>query len=339
MRWNDVTPRPNQVVLADTIPNRYLDELATVINACYHTVDSIELHGVREIGNVLSRIRMQSIRISEGDRTTVLIYPLYQSPGTPGTLRPLRERRSVLSWLSQIYQVPIVRDLVREIPTLIQKGAQWISNTIKPMISREPRRSYVQITELNNEESQRRPLEPALRESVPTIVRRHEEAPHRYNLATQQIRDEEVHQQLEQTQQDLHNLWIHTAAALSGLKQRQDVDCVVAQLQNSIVRAESMSTYIWIEQQNGLEYLSNVLSIAQQGRLPPQLHQQLQQILQPYRQNGQAIQFGKYPVTVQQVTRGGQIYLRVQLTTTRPMQWTMYRVHPFPLFLKVGAIA
>ncbi len=177
------------------------------------------------------------------------------------------------------------------------------------MISREPRRSYVQITELNNEESQRRPLEPALRESVPAVIRRHEEAPHRYNLATQQIRDEEVQQQLEQTQHELHALRIHTAAALNGLKQQQDVDRVAAQLQNSIVRAESMSMYIWLEQQNGLEYLSNILSIAQQGRLPPQLHQQLQQILQPYRQNGQAVQFGKYPVTVQQVTRRGQIYL------------------------------
>ncbi len=91
-RRNDVTPRPNQVVLADTIPNRFLDELSTVINTCYHTVDSIELNGVREIRNVLNRIRMQSIRISEGDRTTVLIYPLYQSPGTPDTLRPMRER-------------------------------------------------------------------------------------------------------------------------------------------------------------------------------------------------------------------------------------------------------
>ncbi len=98
-----------------------------------------------------------------------------------------------------------------------------------------------------------------------------------------------------------------------------------------------MSTYIRLEQQNKLEYLSNVLSIAQQGRLPPQLHQQLQQILQPYRQNGQAVQFGKYPVTVQQVTRGGQIYLRVQLTTTRPMQWTMYQVDPFPLFFDSGS--
>ncbi len=295
-RRNDVTPRPNQVVLADTIPNRYLDELATVINTCYRTVDSIELNGVREIRNVLNRIRMQSIRISEGDRTTVLIYPLYQSPGTPDTLRPLPERRSVLSWLSQVYQIPIVRDLVGEIPTLI----------------------------------------PALRENVPAVVWRHEEAPHQYNLATQQICDEEVQQQLEQTQQDLHTLRIHTTAALNGLKQRQDVDRVAAQLQNSIVGAESMSIYIRIEQQNGLEYLSNVLSIAQQGRLPPQLHQQLQQILQPYRQNGQAIQFGKYPVTVQQVMRGGQIHLRVQLTTTRPMQWTMYRVHPFPLFFDDG---
>ncbi len=97
-----------------------------------------------------------------------------------------------------------------------------------------------------------------------------------------------------------------------------------------------MSTYIRLEQQNRLEYLSNVLSIAQQGRLPPQLHQQLQQILQPYWQNGQAVQFGKYPVTVQQVTHRGQIYLRVQMTTTRPMQWTMYRVHLFPLFFENG---
>ncbi len=205
------------------------------------------------------------------------------------------------------------------------------------MISQEPRRSYVQITKLNNEESQCRPLEPALQESVPAVVRRHEEALHRYNLATQQIRDEEVHQQFEQTQQDMHNLRIHTAAALNGLKQQQDIDRVAAQLQNSIVRAESMSTYIRIEQQNGLEYLSNVLSIAQQGRLPPQLHQHLQQILQPYRHNGQAIQFGKYPVTVQQVTRGGQIHLRVQMTTTCPMQWTMYRVHAFPLFFDSGS--
>ncbi len=91
-RQNDVTPQPNQVVLADTIPNRFLDELSTVINTCYHTVNSIELNGVREIRNVLNRIRMQSIHISEGDRTTVLIYPLYQSPGTPDTLRPMRER-------------------------------------------------------------------------------------------------------------------------------------------------------------------------------------------------------------------------------------------------------
>ncbi len=79
-------------MLADTIPNHYLDKLTTVINTCYRTVDSIELHRVREIRNVLNRIRMQSIRIFEGDRTTVLIYPLYQSPGTPDTLRPLREQ-------------------------------------------------------------------------------------------------------------------------------------------------------------------------------------------------------------------------------------------------------
>ncbi len=137
-------------------------------------------------------------------------------------------------------------------------------------------------------------------------------------------------------QRDLNDLKVHTAAALNGLKQQQDVDRVVTQLQNSIVGTESMSMYIRLEQQNSLEYLSNMLSIAQQGRLPPQLHQQLQQILQPYQQNRQAVQFGKYPVTVQQVTRSGQIYLRVQLTTTRPMQWTMYRVHPFPLFLDSG---
>ncbi len=85
-----------------------------------------------------------------------------------------------------------------------------------------------------------------------------------------------------------------------------------------------------MEQQNALEYLSNVLSIAQQGRLPLQLHQQLQRGLQPYRQNGQTIQFGKYQVTVQQATK------KVHLTTTKPMQWTMYRIPSFPIFLETG---
>ncbi len=218
-RRNDVTPRPNQIVLADTIPAQYLDELATTINRCYQTVDSLELNSVREIRNVLHRIRMQSIRISEGDRTTVLVYPLYQSPSTPDTLRPLRERRSVLSWLSQVYQIPIVRDLVDEIPTLVQKGAQWISDTLKPRVTYKPRESYVQITELNEEESQHTPLSPALRETTSTPTRRHEEAPHHYDLAAQQIHDEEVHRQLEQTQQNLHDLRAHTAAALEGLRQ------------------------------------------------------------------------------------------------------------------------
>ncbi len=88
--------------------------------------------------------------------------------------------------------------------------------------------------------------------------------------------------------------------------------------------------YICMEQQNSLEYLSNLLSVAQQGQVPPQLHQQLQQVLQPYRQNGQTVQFGKYPVAVQQSTRHGQVYLKVHLTTTQPMQWTMYRTHVFP---------
>ncbi len=57
-----------------------------------------------------------------------------------------------------------------------------------------------------------------LRETIPTLVRRHEEAPHRNDIATQQIHDEEVHYQLEQTQQSLHDLKVHTAAALEGLK-------------------------------------------------------------------------------------------------------------------------
>ncbi len=273
---------------------------------------------------------MQSIRISEGDRTTVLVYPLYQSPSTPDTLRPLRERRSVLSSLSQVYQIPIVRDLVDEIPTLIKKGAKWISDALKPRVTYEPRESYVQITELNDEESKLTPLAPALRETTSTPVQRHEEAPHHYDLATQQIRDDEVHRQLEQMQRNLHDLRAHTATALEGLRQRQDVDRVVGQLQNNVLQTENIGMYVRMEQQNSLEYLSNVLSIAQQGRVPPQLHQQLQKILQPYRQNGQAVHFERYPVTVQQSTRQGQVYLKVHLTTTRPMQWTMYRIHMFP---------
>ncbi len=234
-----------------------------------------------------------------GDRTTILVYPLYQAPSTPDTLRPLQERRSVLSWLSQIYQIPIVRDLVDEIPTLVQKGAQWISDALKPRVTHEPRESYVQITELNDEESQHTPLSPALRETTSIPTRRHEEAPHHYDLAAQQIHDDEVHRQLEQTQRNLHDLRAHTAAALKGLRQRQDVDRVVGQLQNQVLRTENIGMYIRLEQQNSLEYVSNLLSVAQQGQVPPQLHQQLQKVLQPYRQNGQAVQFGKYPVRVQ----------------------------------------
>ncbi len=40
--------RPNQIATADSIPERHLHELATVINNCYHTVDDIETCGVRD---------------------------------------------------------------------------------------------------------------------------------------------------------------------------------------------------------------------------------------------------------------------------------------------------
>ncbi len=79
--------QPNQIVIADSIPECYLNELATVINNCYHTVDNIETCRVREISNVLHRIRSQSVDISQADKPKLLIYPLYQTPQTQEMIR------------------------------------------------------------------------------------------------------------------------------------------------------------------------------------------------------------------------------------------------------------
>ena len=66
---------------------------------------------------------------------------------------------------------------------------------------------------------------------------------------------------------ELNKIWSSTAVTLQQLLHHQDVDHLIAHLQTTILWTEIINMFIRSEQQNALEYLANILSIAQQENL------------------------------------------------------------------------
>ncbi len=181
----------NQIAIADSIPARHIDELATMINNCHHTMDNIKTCGVREISNVLHCIRAQSVNIGPGDKPIILVFLLYQTMQTQDTT--LRNKRNILAWLQEIYQIPIVQSLVNEVPTLIEIGVGWISSLIHPQIKQEKQKLYVKINEIFEQEHQHpKTEEPRRQYQLPPAVE-HQGELHQYELIPQQLHTVKMH--------------------------------------------------------------------------------------------------------------------------------------------------
>ena len=320
--------RPNQIAIADSIPEKHLNELATVINNCYHTVDDIETSGVREISNVLQRIRSQSVNIGSTDKPMILVYPLYQTPQNQATIR--RQKRNLLAIFQEIYQIPIVRKLVNEIPTLIEKGVGWISALIHPRIKQETRTSYAEVAKLSEREQQHQIVESPMRK--PSIIasdNRHQQA-HRYKLAPQQLHAVNTHKEVKDLQQRLDDLGNRVQLTFQELWKEQEELNIVQTLRTTILQTATNSLKIRVEQQGYLEQLMDILSAAQQGMIPTQLHQQIQHLLTPYKREGVDIYPADRAVEVASETEKGLLTIYVRLLTAIPKQWTMFRLYTLP---------
>ncbi len=75
-----------------------------------------------------------------------------------------QQKKNIMAILREIYQIPLVRDLVNDIPKLVQKGIGWISSLIKPAIHQQKRKSYVEITEVSKTERHQRKIERPLQQ-------------------------------------------------------------------------------------------------------------------------------------------------------------------------------
>ncbi len=93
-----------------------------------------------------------------------------------------------------------------------------------------------------------------------------------------------------------------------------------------ILQTEITNLNICTEQQGYLEQLMNILSTAQQGMIPTQVHQQIQQLLKPYRQEGLEACPDENPMTVNQETQGRLLTRTVHLLTATQKQWTLYLI-------------
>ncbi len=196
--------RPNQIATAGSIPEKHLNDLATVINNCYHTMDDIETCGVREISNILQRVRSQSVNVRSTDKPMILVYPLYQTPQNQETIK--RQKRNLLAIFQEIYQIPIVRKLVNKIPTLIEKGVGWISSLIHPRIKQEKRTSYAEVTKLSQCERQHETVELPMRTpSITSSSNQHRQS-HHYELTPQQLHAVNTHEEVQSLQQKLNDI-------------------------------------------------------------------------------------------------------------------------------------
>ena len=299
-----------------------------MINNCYHTVDDIETCGVREISNVLQRIRSQSVNIGSTDRPMILIYPLYQTPQNQATIK--RQKRNLLTIFQEIYQIPIVRKLVNEIPTLIEKGVGWISSLIHPRIKQEKRTSYDEVTKLSEHEKQHRIVESPMRTpSITSDSNQHQQA-HKYILAPQQLHAVNVHEEVNDLQQRLNDLGDQVQFTFQELRKEQEELNVVQTLRTIILQTATTSLKIRVEQQGYLEQLMDILDAAQQGMIPTQLHQQIQHLLTPYKREGVDIYPADRAVEVASETERGLLTIYVRLLTAIPKQWTMFRLYTLP---------
>ncbi len=114
------------------------------------------------------------------------------------------------------------------------------------------------------------------------------------------------------------------------LAQTQEEFHVTQMLQTMILQAANTNLRIRLEQQGYLDHLMHILTPAQQGLIPNQVHQQIQHLLAPYHREGVDIYPADPPITVSEATQYGMIQLNVQLLTAVPKQWTMYRIYTMP---------
>ena len=118
--------------------------------------------------------------------------------------------------------------------------------------------------------------------------------------------------------------------SFTQLAQTQEEFHVTQMLQTMILQASNTNLRIHLEQQGYLDHLTHILTPAQQGVIPNQVHQQIQHLLAPYHREGVDIYPADPPITVSDETQDGIIQLNIRLLTAVPKQWTMYRIYTMP---------
>ncbi len=232
--------------------------------------------------------------------------------------------------LQEIYQIPLVRDLVNDIPNLIQKGIGWISSLIKPAIHHQKRKSYVEITEVSQAERHQPKIEQPLRQPHQLVIPQTTEHIQRYTLDTQNLQTVQLHDDVVNLRQQLDEMREQVKNSFIQLAQTQEEFHVTQMLQTMILQAINTNLQIRLEQEGYLDHLMHILAPAQQGINPNQVHQQIQHLLALYHREGVDIYPADPPITVSEVTQEGMIQLNVRLLTAIPKQWTMYRTYNMP---------
>ncbi len=255
----------------------------------------------------------------------ILVYPLYQTPQNQETIK--WQKKNLLAIFQEIYQIPIVRKLVNEIPTLIEKGVGWISSLIHPRVKQEKRTSYAEITKLSQWERQHKIVELPMR--TPSITQgndQHQQS-HHYKLMPQQLHAINTHEEVQSLRQKLNDIENQVHFTFQELQEELNV---VQTLHTLILQTTTTSLKIRVEQQGYLEQLMDILDAAQQGVIPTQLHQQIQHLLIPYKREGVDIYPADRAVEVASQTENGLLTIHVRLPTATPKQWTMFCLHPLP---------